>query len=262
MKKFSFLTLMLSMTAIVAACANDEATTAETASNLSGQTKTLVAFFSAQGHTQAVAERIAELTGADIYRIEAAEPYASNPYDDSERVQREAYNDLRPAVATPLTAEDIAKYDTLYIGTPTWWHQPAMVVCTFLESYDLSGKVVIPFATYGATTYLNETLQKLYKCTPNSQHIPATLPEDIDPDDIQHPQNDDAGIDQPGNARGVEAWLTRLGLLGGTSGIESTTYQGRKENVYYTMNGMQTAAMPLFGTYIVNGKIYLAKSEQ
>lgn len=49
-----------------------------------GDGKTLVAYFSAQGHTQAVAERIVELTGADIYRIEAAEPYAENPYDDSD----------------------------------------------------------------------------------------------------------------------------------------------------------------------------------
>ena len=56
------------------------------------QAKDLVAYFSAEGHTKAVAERIAELTGADIYRIEAADPYAADPYDDSERIQNEAYN--------------------------------------------------------------------------------------------------------------------------------------------------------------------------
>lgn len=56
----------------------------------STQAKDLVPYFSAEGHTKAVAERIAELTGADIYRIEAAEPYATNPYDDSDRIQNEA----------------------------------------------------------------------------------------------------------------------------------------------------------------------------
>lgn len=186
----------------------------------STQAKDLVAYFSAEGHTQAVAERIAELTGADIYRIEAANPYAPNPYDDSDRIQNEAYNDLRPAVANPPSQEWIDQYDRIYIGSPCWWHQPAMVVCTFLETYDLSGHVIIPFFTYGATTYLNESMQKIYKCTPNSVHIPETLPEDLDADDITRPgRPDDAGIDMPGNARGVEGWLTRLGLLG-NSGIE------------------------------------------
>ena len=141
--------------------------------------KTLVVYFSAQGHTQAVAERIVELTGADVCRIEAAEPYAVNPYDDSDRIQNEAYNDLRPGVANLPDAETIAQYDTIFIGSPCWWHQPAMVVCTFLEAYDLKDKVIVPFITYGATTYLNESMQKIYKLTPDSKHIPETLPEDL-----------------------------------------------------------------------------------
>lgn len=184
------------------------------------QAKDLVAYFSAQGNTKAVAERIAELTGSDIYRIEAADPYAENPYDDSNRIQDEAYNDLRPAVANPPSQDWINQYDRIYIGSPCWWHQPAMVVCTFLETYDLSNHVIIPFFTYGATTYLNESMQKIYKCTPNSTHIPETLPEDLDADDIIRPgRPDDAGIDMPGNAGGVEAWLSRLGLMD-DSGIE------------------------------------------
>ena len=176
--------------------------------------KMLVAYFSAQGHTQAVAERIVELTNADVYRIEAAEPYATNPYDDSDRIQNEAYNDLRPDVANLPDAKTIAQYDTIFIGSPCWWHQPAMVVCTFLEAYDLSGKTIVPFFTYGATTYLNESMQKIYKITPDSKHIPETLPEDLDPDDITTPgRPDDAGIDMPSNAGGTEAWLRRIGII-------------------------------------------------
>lgn len=176
----------------------------------SGNSKTLVAYFSATGTTQAIAERITELTGADIYRINAADPYATNPYDDTERIQNEAYNDLRPGVANLPDKEAIAQYDTIFVGSPCWWHQPAMVVCTFLENYDLSNKVIIPFFTYGATTYLNESMQKIYKVTPESIHIPATLPEDLDPENIREPQNDDAGIDMPNGTSDVEAWLLRI----------------------------------------------------
>lgn len=135
------------------------------------QAKDLVVYFSAQGHTQAVAEEIARVTGADILRIEAADPYAANPYDDSERVKREAYDDQRPGVANLPDAEIIAQYDRLFVGSPIWWHNPAMVVCTFLESYDLAGKIIVPFFTYGATTYLQQSLDKIYEVTPQSVHL-------------------------------------------------------------------------------------------
>lgn len=203
----------------------------------STQAKDLVAYFSAQGNTKAVAERIAELTGADIYHIEAAEPYAANPYDDSDRIQNEAYNDLRPGVSNPPSQEWINQYDRIYIGSPCWWHQPAMVVCTFLETYDLSNHVIIPFFTYGATTYLNESMQKIYKCTPNSVHIPETLPEDLDSDDITRPgRPDDSGIDMPGNASGVEGWLNRLELLG-NSGITDIGYDSSDNIHIYNAGG-------------------------
>ncbi len=201
--------------ALMASCSNEGqfSTDEPVLSEPSGQTKTLVAYFSATGNTHAVAQRIAELTGADIYRIEPVRKYADNPYDDSQLIQNEAYNDLRPEVENLLPTEEMARYDTIYVGTPLWWHQPAMVVCTFLEAYDMSGKVIVPFVTYGARTYLNETMQKMFKCTPNSVHVPETLPEDIDPDNIREPQDDDDGIEMPGNTRGVEEWLRKMGLL-------------------------------------------------
>lgn len=229
--------------------------------------KTLVAYFSGTGTTQRVANRIAEVLGTDIYRIEAAEPYAANPYDDSNRIQNEAYNDLRPAVGNLPSTEDIAKYDTIFVGSPCWWHQPAMVVCTFLESFDLTGKVIIPFFTYGATTYLNESMHKIYKVTPDSKHIPTILPEDLNPDDITTPgPADDAGIEMPGSASGVDSWLRRIGVTGNTTDISSVNV-GQTENVYdvYAMNGVQvlnnasSLAYLASGLYIVNGKKMIVK---
>lgn len=178
----------------------------------SGNTKTLVAYFSATGNTRAVATSIADITGADSYEIEPSRPYAADPYEDSQLIQDEAYNDMRPEVANLPSPDIIAAYDTIYVGSPLWWRQPAMVVCTFLESYDLAGKVIVPFITYGGRTYLNEGMQKLFKCTPNSVHVPSELPEDLDPDNIPEPQNDDDGIDVPNNPSQVESWLERMGL--------------------------------------------------
>lgn len=67
----------------------------------------------------------------------------------------------------------------IFIGSPIWWHNPAMVVCTFLEHYDLSGKIVVPFFTYGATTYLQASINKIYEVTPNSTHLSTYTGGDV-----------------------------------------------------------------------------------
>lgn len=137
MKYFYF--LMLAFVSLTVSTACDKADPIDTVGEQEQDTpfepsensKVLVAYFSATGNTQRVAERIAELTDADLYRIEPKHPYAENPYDDSDRIQNEAYDDLRPEVSN--LPESLDGYDTIYIGSPIWWHQPAMVVCTFLE---------------------------------------------------------------------------------------------------------------------------------
>ena len=248
MKKFYLFALAaMLMTAPMSACSSndDEPENSQpTSSEIQTRgSKTLVAYFSATNNTKAVADEIVRILGADQLRIQAANTYAANPYDDQAKIQQEAYNDQRPAVANLPSKKDIARYDTIFIGSPTWWHQPAMVVCTFLENYDLTGKVVVPFFTYSATTYLNESMQKIYKVTPNSTHIPATLPEDIDPDDIQHPQNDDAGIPTAGRASNVESWLREIGVLGNNqTAIANIPSDGQPlYAALYTTNGRQVA---------------------
>ncbi len=223
MKRIFFLFALAILALFSVACANNtnssapakaiKPTIAAAAStnSLAGK-KILVAYFSATNNTKQVAEDIAKATGADLYRIEAAQAYASNPYDSSDRIKKEAYENLLPAVKNPLPKSEMAKYDVIFVGSPIWWHQPAMVVCTFLEGYDLSGKTVVPFFTYGARSYLNESMQRIYKSTPNSVHVPANLPKDIDLDNIQQAQNDDDGIIMPADVDNIDAWLKALQL--------------------------------------------------
>ena len=199
-------TILLTLTTLFAAAESGDAQTAP------NDKKVLVAYFSHSGNTRAVAERIAAATGADLFEIVPQKPYPAEYRAVVDQARREIGADYRPALKTDLP--DAGRYDVIYIGSPCWWHQPAMVVCTFLEAYDLKDKVIVPFITYGATTYLNESMQKIYKLTPDSKHIPETLPEDLDPEDITTPgRPDDAGIDMPGNASGTEAWLKRIGII-------------------------------------------------
>ena len=218
-----FLLLAIAMLALLSvACANDiTSNTTKQAPQIAAKTtysnslagkKILVAYFSATNNTKRVAEEIAQATGADIYRIEAAQSYSANPYDDKDRIPKEAYENLRPEVKAPLPASEMAKYDVIFVGSPIWWHQPAMVVCTFLEGNDLSGKTIVPFFTYGARSYLNESMQRIYKSTPNSVHVPTNLPKDIEPDNIQQSQNDDDGIIMPADVGNIDAWLKVLQL--------------------------------------------------
>jgi hypothetical protein len=122
MKRIFFIMFLFAITQLLmASCSNEGLFSMDepVLSEPSGQTKTIVAYFSATGNTHTVAQRIAELTGADIYRIEPVRKYADNPYDDSQLIQNEAYNDLRPEVANLLPAEEMARYDTV-IGNIRW----------------------------------------------------------------------------------------------------------------------------------------------
>ena len=118
--------------------------------NVSGG-RTLVVYFSAQGHTEAVAEQIAENLDADIFEIVPADEYTSDDLDwtdDNSRVTRE-YEDesLRDVELVSTEVPNWEDYDTIIIGYPIWWGIAAWPVNTFVEANDFSGKAVIPFCT-------------------------------------------------------------------------------------------------------------------
>ena len=115
--------------------------------------KTLVAYFSASGVTARAAREIAEAVGADLYGICPAEPYTDADLNWTDKKSRSTVemNDTacRPAIAEPVA--NMEQYDTVFLGFPIWWYVEPRIVDTFLESYDFSGKTVIPFATSGGS---------------------------------------------------------------------------------------------------------------
>ena len=111
----------------------------------------LVVYYSAQGHTESVAEQIAENLGADLFEIVATDEYTSddlNWTDSDSRVSREHDDEaLRDVELVSTTVDNWEDYGTILIGYPIWWGIAAWPVNTFVEANDFSGKTVIPFCT-------------------------------------------------------------------------------------------------------------------
>ncbi len=115
--------------------------------------KVLVAYFSATNTTEGVAEHIANGLNADLYEIVPEEPYTEadlNYNDDNSRSTIEM-NDpsARPAISGSV--ENMEQYDIVFIGYPIWWGEAPRIVSTFMESYDFSGKTIVPFCTSGGS---------------------------------------------------------------------------------------------------------------
>ncbi len=115
--------------------------------------KTLVAFFSASGETQKLAKTLAGAVGGTLYQIRPAVEYTPADLDWHDKYSRSSVEmqdpTCRPALAGRV--ENINQYDTIFVGFPIWWYEAPRVIQTFLESYDLAGKTVIPFATSGGS---------------------------------------------------------------------------------------------------------------
>ena len=131
------------------------APTEETVSdNDQEENRMLVVYFSATGNTESMAETIAEVTGADIYEIVPEDPYTSedlNYSDDNCRANQEMNDEsARPAIAGEI--ENIDEYDTIFLGYPIWWGTMPRIINTFLDTYDLSGKTIMPFCTSGGSS--------------------------------------------------------------------------------------------------------------
>lgn len=98
-----------------------------------------------KGNTETIAEMVADMTGGDLFEVETVKTYPEDYYQCIDEAKAELQRGDRPEVK--VYADDLEDYDTIYVGYPNWWGTMPMVMFTFLEHYDLSGKRIIPFCT-------------------------------------------------------------------------------------------------------------------
>ena len=129
--------------------------------------KKLVAYFSASGVTAKTAERLAKAIGADLFEIKPKVPYVEADLDwrdSNSRSTVEMKNpDSRPEIAEKLA--NMGDYDEIFIGFPIWWYVAPTIIDTFVESYDFTGKTLVPFATSGSSG-MGKTVEILKKVCP------------------------------------------------------------------------------------------------
>lgn len=143
--------------------------------------KVLVAYFSWGGNTRKAAAKIHNFTGGDLYEIRTAEPYPADYKPTVEIAKKELEQNLRPQLAGALP--DLSQYDVIILGYPIWWGIEPMAVKTFIESGNLSGKTILPFATSGGSG-VEESVADLRQTLPDS-HVKdgllANISSKIDP---------------------------------------------------------------------------------
>lgn len=146
-------TLICTAAIMLTACAQSPKNTNEQ-SNDNNMKKTLVAYFSATGTTKRAAEKLAKEFNADLFEIAPETPYTDADLDWRDKTSRSTKEmtnkESRPAIAAKC--DNIADYDTIWIGFPVWWYTAPRIINTFIEAHDLSGKVLNVFATSGGST--------------------------------------------------------------------------------------------------------------
>lgn len=176
--------------------ASDEESNSQNSSSIPTETgsKSLVVYFSWSGNTENVAKSIQSQTDSDIFEIVPATPY-SDDYDTVvDLAQEEQRNNARPAISGNI--ENIEQYDVIYVGFPNWWGDMPMILYTFFDTYDLSGKTVALFCTSGGSG-LSNTVNEVKSHEPN-----ATITEGL--------HIGSGSSSNPDNA--VREWLDDIGL--------------------------------------------------
>ena len=115
--------------------------------------KTLVAYFSASGTTKAAAEKLAAVTGSDLYEIKPSVPYTDADLNWQNQRSRSSVEMNDPSSRPELADKnaDIGDYDKIFQGFPIWWYNAPHIIRSFLESYDFTGKTIVLFATSGGS---------------------------------------------------------------------------------------------------------------
>ena len=155
-KGTAVLAAMIPLSSILAACSSDEQSSG---SNAQSESSILVAYYSAQGHTESVANTLADELNADTFVITPTQPYTRedlNYNNDDSGVSTEHLDENRHVELETITPDNFDSYDAILIGYPIWWANAAWVIDDFVTENDFSGKTVIPFCT-SASSPLGES---------------------------------------------------------------------------------------------------------
>ena len=156
MRKLTFILTLAFMAISVGLCAQNK------------KGKTLVAYFSASGNTAAIAQKVQQAAGADLYEIQPTKPYTKEDLDWRNRQSRSIVEMTTEGFREKLGGKpiDVKKYNVIYIGYPVWADRAPTIIQTFLESQDFKGKTIIPFCTSGSSP-IDGSVNKLKAAYPN-----------------------------------------------------------------------------------------------
>ena len=132
-----------------------------------GSGKALIIFYSWSGNTRGVAREIARQTGFDSIELELVKPYSTDYNTVLDQAQSDQHKQARPALKTKIDSKKWAEYDTIILGYPNWWASIPMPIATLLESYDFSGKTIMPFCSHGGGRF-GQSLTAISKLAPKA----------------------------------------------------------------------------------------------
>ena len=159
------------------------------------EVKMLIVYYSHTGNAKFVSEQIQALTGADVFELTPVNPYPEEVGATIERAREERESGNLPSLVGRIN--NFADYDVIFLGSPNWFGTLSLPVLSFLDSYDLSGKTIVPFITFGGGGLAN-TITDLKMLAPN-----ATILEGfgVSRNDVFNSQSD------------IAQWLERIGIL-------------------------------------------------
>ena len=159
-----------------------------------GRKKALIIFYSWSGNTKGIATQIHQKTGGDLVELELVQPYSSNYNTCLDEAKRDMERGARPELKTKIA--DMGQYDIVCLGYPNWWATIPMPIATLLETYDFSGKIILPFCSHGGGR-LGQSVTDIAKLAPKS-----TIKEAL-------------SVHSSGGgslSRDIDAWLRKNGL--------------------------------------------------
>lgn len=253
MKKIISLFMALAMVLSLAACSTNEApsttppeesstpTNENTPAPSNTNGKNLVVYFSMPdnvddstvvidgetlGNTQYMAYVIQETAGADIFRIEPETPYPTDHDELVDLASEEQSNNARPAIKD--TIENFDTYENIFVGYPNWWGDMPMILYSFFDEYDFSGKTIIPFNTHGGSGF-SDTISTIKALEPNAEVLDG---KSISRNDIQDAEQE------------IVDWVNSLGLTeteeqpdSSAEAQQPTDEAGKTLVVYYSATG-------------------------